>query len=107
MALTAEQKEVARAAGLVGDVDNIDPTTAGALATLAPAVKAMITNYAPDAPAAVRKAACVRLLGWMWDADPADPKATGRGLYKSGAASMLTPWRSITFVEVAEAEAAE
>ena len=104
MALTAEQKEVARAAGIISDIDNIDPTTAGQLATLLPAAKALVTQYASAAPASVRKAACSRLAGWLFDSDPADVKAGGRIMQSSGAAQMLAPWRTLTIGLVEEVE---
>jgi len=67
-------------------------STQVALNVLFPAATSMVERYAPEAPDAIHDAAVVRLLGWMWDSEPA--MATSRtGIVASGAAAVLSMWR--------------
>jgi len=92
MAVTITQSRAAVAIRAATSTDEIPEPTDAALSVLFPAAVAIIEQYAADAPSAVQNAACVRLLGWLWDADPADAQL-GRGLQASGAASLLQLWR--------------
>jgi len=57
-----------------------------------PAAIAAVEAFAPDAPDSVLNVAAVRLLGWLYDSDPAE-SAQGRALQASGAAPLLAQWR--------------
>ena len=79
---------------------------------LIPAARAILEDHAPGAPAEVRNAALVRLVGWLYHNVPGpyvpDVHMTesgrdvpevklprlGHALSRSGAASLLSQWRS-------------
>lgn len=92
MAISIKQADATVAIRAATTVESIDATVALVIGYLFPAASAMVVEYAPDAPDAVHNAALVRLLGWMYDADPSDP-GIGRAMMVSGAAPLLGPWR--------------
>ena len=62
------------------------------LEIMIPAARDICAAFAPDAPDSVGNAALVRLVGWLWDSDPADA-SLGRALQNSGAGPLLSQWR--------------
>ena len=62
------------------------------LDVLFPAAQACVLDYAPNAPDAVHNAALVRLLGWLWDADPTETRISD-ALQISGGSALLAAWR--------------
>ena len=62
------------------------------------AAVALVTRHAPDAPAAIQDEAMLRCFGWLFDSGSFGgaerPAVSSAGaLVKSGAASLLKPWR--------------
>ena len=62
------------------------------------AAVALVTQHAPDAPDDVKDEATLRLFGWLFDSgsfgSEERPAVSSAGaLVKSGAASLLKPWR--------------
>ena len=106
MALTDEQKTITVAIGLATDVDNIPGPVAATLEILLPAADQLIETYAPDAPQAVKRAALVRLGGWLYDAPPADAKVGGRAMQSSGAVNLLSSYRPVGVTAIEEADEA-
>ena len=92
MAVTITQSDATVAIRAAADAEAIPGPIAATVAFLFPAAVAIILEYAPKAPNDVHNAALIRLLGWLYDADPADP-ALGRALSVSGAAALLSQWR--------------
>lgn len=92
MPVTITPETAAVAIRAATDADTIPPAVAGTIAVLFPAASAMIEEHAPSAPDAVQDAALVRLLGWMYDADPTDSRVS-RAIAVSGAAGILAQWR--------------
>lgn len=73
-----------------------EPTGAEAvvLGRIDATARAMVLEYAPDAPDAIHTEAYVRLAGWFWDADPTGANPGGpAALRASGAASLLGRYR--------------
>ncbi|MCY4111730.1 MAG: hypothetical protein OXF96_07295 [Chloroflexi bacterium] len=73
------------------DAESVPDSIATAVGALFPAAVELCAVYAPDAPAGVQNAAVVRVLGWLWEAEPGN--ADVRPLHASGAAPLLAPWR--------------
>lgn len=64
---------------------------------------ALIEAHAPDAPAAMQDEAFVRLAGWLYDSDPSGRLPGGpNALRASGAAALLSRWRSVRGVVISE-----
>ena len=96
MAVTVTSAELAEAVG-------VDSVTAARLLAVA---TALVTRYAPDAPAAIQGAAVLRVSGWLSEAPASgvrsesigdisttySPMATG-ALRASGGMSLLSPWK--------------
>lgn len=59
---------------------------------LYPAAVAIVQDYAPGAPDEVHDVALIRLLGWLFDADPTDSRIS-RAMQVSGAAPLMSRWR--------------
>ena len=62
------------------------------------AAVAIIDTHAPDAPDDVKNEATLRLFGWLFDSgsfgsDERPAVSSAGALIKSGAASLLKPWR--------------
>ena len=63
------------------------------------AATAMIEDYAPDTPNAVRDEAVLRLAGYMWDS----PTESKRNVFvNSGAKTMVAPWRVLKTANIGE-----
>ena len=92
MAVTITQQEVAVAIRAATSADDIPAPVAEVLKFLFPAASAIILTYAPGAPDSVHDASMIRLCGWLYEADPADPSAA-RPLQASGTAPLLAQWR--------------
>ncbi|MDD9990374.1 MAG: hypothetical protein OXP75_01095 [Rhodospirillales bacterium] len=92
MPVTITVQEVAVAIRATADDGEIPAAISTTLGFLFPAASALVVEYAPDAPDAVQNAAAVRLTGWLFDADPTDPRL-GQAMQVSGAAPLLAKWR--------------
>ena len=92
MAVTLTPADVAVAIRAATATDAVPAPVTTVLGFLVPAASALVLDYAPTAPDAVHNGALIRLAGWLYDSDPADP-AVGRALQVSGAASLLAPYR--------------
>ena len=93
MAVTLPVGELAVAIRAATNADNVSPTIVTVLTIAGAAAADIILDYAPHAPDSVHNAAYVRLVGWLYDSDPADP-SLGRALQISGAEALLSRWRS-------------
>lgn len=69
---------------------------------LVPAAEAMIIDYAGGAPDSVHDMALVRLVGYLYDSDPADPRASTNPMLASGAAPLLSPWKIHRALSISE-----
>ena len=96
MALTLTAAELAEAIG----VDS------AAAARLLPVAKALVTRYAPDAPAAISNEAAIRCAGWLAEQPNAAITSETEGdirtsyaptmtsaLRHSGGMALLSPWK--------------
>lgn len=92
MAVTITPDEAAVAVRAAASADAVDPSVATVIGYLFKAAAAMIAERAPDAPDDIHNGAQIRLLGWLYDSDPADPQV-GQALRVSGADALLAPWR--------------
>ena len=92
MAVTVTQAEAAVAIRAATGEKAIPAPVATTLKFLFPAAAAIVIHYAPDAPDDVHNGALIRLLGWLYDADPTDSRIS-RALEVSGAAGLLNRWR--------------
>lgn len=92
MTVTITQSAATVAVRAATSEDDIPPAIATAIGIAWPAAVALVQEHASVAPDDVHNAAAVRLLGWLWDSDPAE-SASGRALQLSGAANLLQPWR--------------
>ena len=92
MAVSITQAQATVAIRAAPNADAIPAPVATVIGVLWPGAVMAVVEYAPDAPDAMHDAAVVRLLGWMWDAEPTDP-AVGRAIHVSGAAPLLAPFR--------------
>lgn len=92
MPVTITEATAAVAIRAATDADTIPPAVADTIAVLFPAAAAMVVEHAPAAPDEVQNAAVVRLLGWMYDADPTDSRIS-RAIFVSGASGILAQWR--------------
>ena len=73
-----------------------EPTGAVAvvLARIDATARAMVVDFAPNAPTAIQNEAFVRLAGWLYDADPSGSTPGGpSALRASGAAAILSPFK--------------
>lgn len=63
-----------------------------------------VEGYAPEAPVDVQNMAVARMVGYLYDAPPANPSRNvstpESGFRNSGAKSLLSPWRTISFALV-------
>ena len=101
MALTAAQLAV--------ELGSSDPPNTAQLKTatrLLSVSKALVLNYAPNAPTAVRDESCIRVAGYLDAASGGaalrslkagdvnfEFRSPGSALRLSGAAALLSPWR--------------
>ena len=92
MAITLTTAEAALAIRVVSDPANIPDAIDGVLKIMIPAASAIVLDYAPQAPDAVHNAAMIRLLGWLYEADPTDSRIS-RAIVVSGAAPLLARWK--------------
>lgn len=92
MAVTITPADATLAIRAAAAADAIDPTVATVIGYLFKAASAMVLDHAPKAPDEIHDVALIRLVGWLYDSDPADP-AVGRALLVSGASAVLAPWR--------------
>lgn len=84
--------EVAVAIRAASAADAVDASVATVLGFLLPAARAICTEIAPEAPEAVCDAAVIRLVGWLYEADPTDSRVS-RAVEVSGAANLLQRYR--------------
>ena len=105
MAVTITADEAAVAIRAATSPMNIPAPVQETLRWIYPAAVAIVVEYAPLAPDAVHDAALIRLLGWLWEADPNDSRV-GRALNVSGAAPLLGQWRQHRAGIIGAAEAA-
>jgi len=92
MAVTITQGQAAVAIRAATDADAVPAPVQTTLGFLMPAATAIILQYAPSAPDDVHNAALIRLLGWLFEADPTDSRIS-RAIQVSGAAPLLSQWR--------------
>ena len=76
----------------VTDVVNIPQDQRDILTRQIAVAAAMVEGFAPNAPVEVQNEAALRLIGWMYDNDPATARAGQNPMKLSGAASILAPW---------------
>ena len=77
--------------------DPADTLPAGQSAVLArnlDAALALVAQYAPAARADVADEATIRAAGWLYDMAPHESARAWSALKHSGAAGLLSPWRS-------------
>ena len=91
MPATLTVGQVAVAIRAATDPDMVPPAIAAILDCLVPAGKALVEGYAPGAPDAVLDAALIRVVGWLFDADPAETR-TRNPMQVSGATAILSSW---------------
>lgn len=84
--------DLALAIRVATDPDNVPGPISTVLGFHLPAASELIEVYAPAAPVDVKNAAAIRIVGWMYDSDPAD-STVGRVLELSGAAQLLQRFR--------------
>ena len=92
MAVTISVEEVAVAIRAAGDVDSVPPPIVTVITVLLGAASAIVIEHASQAPDAVHNVAVIRLVGWLYDADPSEARS-GQALRMSGAQSLLAGWR--------------
>ena len=92
MTITITQPEATVAIRAATSETDIPDPVATTIRYLWAATVVLIDEYAPDAPNDIQNAAAIRLLGWLYDSDPADP-LVGRAMQLSGAAAILAPYR--------------
>ena len=92
MAVTVSVAVAAVAIRAATSVDSIPDPVALALKFAFPAASELVLNYAPGAPDDIHNAAAIRVLGWLYDADPTDSRVS-RAIQVSGAAGLLARWR--------------
>lgn len=90
--ITITQPQAAVAIRAATDPDNIPTAIEVTLSFLFKAAAAIVVEYAPQAPDDVHNVALIRLLGWLWDAEPDQP-GIGNALQTSGASRLLAQWR--------------
>jgi len=90
--VTITQQAATVAIRAATDVDEIAGPVESAIAVIWPAAVALVQHHAPEAPDPIHNAAAVRLLGWLYEADPAE-RGGDRALQTSGAFGLLGPWR--------------
>lgn len=94
MAVTITQAALAVAIRAAADATSIPAAVTQVIGVHFPAAEAMILAYAPQAPDAIHDAAMVRLVGWLYDADPTDSRLSNP-LEVSGTSNLLQQWRVI------------
>ena len=92
MAVTITPGDVAVAIRAATDPNSVPDAAALVLGYLVPAAVEIVEEYAPNAPRQVQNAATIRLVGWMYESDPAAGRVE-RGFTISGAANLLARWR--------------
>ena len=92
MAVTISQTEATVAIRASVTATEIDSAVAAVIGILFPAAATLVVHHAENAPDDIHNAALIRLLGWLYDADPSEPNL-GRAMEVSGAMSLLAPWR--------------
>ena len=93
MALT--QDSLARALRLTAGGGALDPDVQAVLLRILGAAEALITDYAPAAPEAIRDEATIRIASRLYDQQGADARG-GNPIVASGAAHLLAPWHTRT-----------
>lgn len=92
MPVTITQEAATVAIRAATSADDIAPAVAATLDILFPAAVSIVQKFAPAAPNAVANASVVRLVAWLYEADPAEAQL-GRALQVSGTAALLSQWR--------------
>lgn len=92
MAIKLTPAQVAVAIRAAATVDDVPAPVLTVMNILVPAASAMVLLHAPDAPDAIHDMSLVRLVGWLYDADPTDSRISS-ALTVSGAANLMAPWR--------------
>jgi len=92
MAVTITAAQLAIAIRAAASEDAIPDAVTTVIGFLLPAASAVVLDYAPHAPDAVHNAAAIRLSGWLYDAEPSDPRV-GSALRVSGAQALLSHFR--------------
>ncbi|MYE06320.1 MAG: hypothetical protein F4Y04_03715 [Chloroflexi bacterium] len=85
-------ERIAVALRLSPDDDSVPPPVAQVLEIHRATGDELIETYAPGAPVPVKNGALVRVVGWLFDSDPASSIGLG-ALDASGAAALLTRFR--------------
>lgn len=93
MACTITDAELAVLFRAASDTASVPPQIELAVKYVSLTAKALILEYAPDAPDAIHDGSLVRLAGWLYDADPAD-QGRRPPMEASEAAPMLASWRT-------------
>ncbi|MCY4020167.1 MAG: hypothetical protein OXG39_12240 [Chloroflexi bacterium] len=76
------------------ETETLDAAVSGVLTRLEAVASAIVQDVAPSAPEAVLNEAVVRLVGWLYDADPAERRPAADVLTASGASAILARWRT-------------
>jgi len=92
MPATITAGELAVAIRAAAAEDSVPDAVMLVLGFMRPAAMALVEEYAPEAPVDIQNAAVIRVAGWLYDADPAEPRI-GRVMEISGAANLLARWR--------------
>ena len=92
MPITLTNDEVAVGIRAATNENQVPQPVSTLLHFLVPAGKAIVEEYAPKAPDSVLDMALIRVVGWMYDADPAEA-ITSNPLLMSGAGAILARWR--------------
>ena len=105
MAVTITAAEVAVAIRAAPDTESVPGPVATVITLLLGAASAIVIDHAAGAPDAVHDVAVIRLVGWLYDADPAEAR-NGQALRLSGAQSLLAQWREHRAGPIGAAQAA-
>ena len=73
--------------------DTLDAGVDAVVTRLLAVAASMVTADAPAAPVDVANEAVVRLVGWLYDSDPASNRREADPMVGSGAAGLLARWR--------------
>ncbi|MYF31195.1 MAG: hypothetical protein F4169_20530 [Gammaproteobacteria bacterium] len=120
MAANVSPGDVAVAIRAATDAEQVAAPVLAVITSLVAAASAIIEAEVPDATIPlqtgetraaaiarvqpVKNAAVVRLTGFLYDTDPADP-APKRPMIQSGAAALLAPWRTHRAGAIGQADA--
>lgn len=104
MAVTVAQAAVALR--VIGDpADAVDAATTAILTRQIAVAQALVTAHAMQAPVDVQDEAVIRLVAFLFDQDPALPRANNP-IVASGAGAVLAPWHTDLLLGVSVEQAA-